>query len=208
LGSATASVGVCWQAVATTSAIRAEQTEGDELAPGAATQDRHEKWLSHLSDMVRGPRGTRVGVPRHVLERVAALIGDDAQISWVESTVRHARNEEGDGLIGTLAVFGQRLLVVATLENVQERRWPGSQDDDGAVTVRVVRRTDLERMEVPTSAGYDNGPDAWSADSDGAWRYRTSVELTYHDGTKVELGAGDSGDLFVLLPSLRDDLLA
>jgi hypothetical protein len=57
----------------------------------AAPQDLHEQWLSQLSDMVRGPRGTRLGVPRHVLERIAALIGDDAQIGWVESTVRYAR---------------------------------------------------------------------------------------------------------------------
>lgn len=178
------------------------------MAQGTAAQDPHEHWLSQLSDMVRGPRGTRMGVPRHVLERIAALIGDDAQIGWVESTVRYAKNEEGDGLIGMLAVFGQRLLVVATLENVQERRWPGSRDNDGTVTVRVIRRSDLERIEVPTSAGYDNGPDAWGADGDGSWRYRTSVELTYRDGTKVEVGAGDSGDVFTLMPSLREDLLA
>jgi hypothetical protein len=178
------------------------------MAQGAAAQDPHEQWLSQLSDMVRGPRGTRLGVPRHVLERIAALIGDDAQIGWVESTVRYANNEEGDGLTGTLAVFGQRLLVVATVENVRERRWPGSRDNDGAVNVRVIRRSDLERIEVPTSTGYDNGPDAWGAESDGSWRYRTSVELTYRDGTEVELGAGDSGDVFALMPSLREDLLA
>ena len=174
----------------------------------AARQDPHEQWLRQLSDMVRGPRGTRPGVPRHVLERIAALIGDDAQIGWVESTVRYGKKEEGDGLIGMLAVFGERLLVVATLENIRERHWPGARDNDGGVTARVIRRSDLERIEVPTSTGYDNGPDAWGADSDGSWRYRTSVELTYRDGTKVELGAGDSGDVFALMPSLRKDLLA
>lgn len=173
----------------------------------AAAQDPHEQWLRGLSDMIRGPRGTRLGVPRHALERIAALLGDDAQISWVESTVRYAKNEEGDGLIGTLAVFGQRLLAVATFQNVQERRWPGSRDNDGAVSVRLIRRSDLERIEVPTSNGYDNGPDAWGGESDGAWRYRTSIELTYRDGTKVELGAGDSGNVFLLMPSLREDLL-
>lgn len=174
----------------------------------AAAQDPHERWLSELSDMVRGPRGTRLGVPGHVLERITALIGHGAQIGWVESTVRYARNEEGDGLIGTLAIFGERLLVVANLENVQERRWSGSRDNDGAVSVRMIRRSDLERIEVPTSDGYDNGPDAWGGESDGSWRYRTSIELTYRDGTKVELGAGDSGNVFALMPSLREDLVA
>ncbi|WP_157692951.1 hypothetical protein [Pedococcus dokdonensis] len=161
-----------------------------------------------MNSMVRGPRGTRLGVPKHLLERIAALIGDDAQIVWVESTVRYAKNEEGDGLIGTLAVFGQRVLVVANLANVRERRWPGSRDDDGAVTVRLIRRSDLDRIEVPTSNGYDNGPDAWGGESNGSWRYRTSVELTYRDGTRVELGAGESGNIFTLMPSLREDLLA
>lgn len=178
------------------------------MTQGAVAQDPHKQWLSELSEMVRGPRGTRLGVPGHVLERIAALIGDDAQIGWVESTVRYAKNEEGDGLIGTLAVFGERLLAVANLENVRERRWPGARDDDGAVTVRVIRRSDLERIEVPTSDGYENGPAAWGGESDGSWRYRTSIELTYRDGTKVEVGAGDSDNVFALMPSLREDLLA
>jgi hypothetical protein len=178
------------------------------MTEDAAEQNPHERWLRQLSDMVRGPRGTRPGVPRHVLERIAALIGDDAQIAWVESTVRYAKNEEGDGLIGTLAVFGERLLVVATLENIEERHWQGARESDGTVTARVIRRSDLEQIEVPTSTGYDNGSDAWSAESDGSWRYRTSVELTYRDGTEVQLGAGDSMDVFAYLPSLRKDLLA
>jgi len=174
----------------------------------AAARIPNEGWLSELSDMVRGPHGTRPGVPGHVLERIAALIGHGTQIDWVESTVRYARNEEGDGLFGALAIFGERLLVVANLENVQERRWPGSRDSDGAISVRMIRRSDLERIEVPTSSGYDNGPDAWGGESDGSWRYRTSIELMYRDGTTVELGAGDSGNVFALLPSLREDLLA
>lgn len=173
-----------------------------------APQDQHEKWISELGDMARGPRGTRLGVPRHVLERIAALVGDDERPIWVESTVRYGKKTEGGGLVGTLAVYGQRLLVVAMLENVQERRWPGAQDDDGAVIVHMIRRSDLERIEVPISNGYDNGPEAWGAKSDGSWRDRTSVELTYRDGTKVELGGDDSDDVFALMPSLREDLLA
>lgn len=178
------------------------------MTQDAAVQDPHEQWLRGMDDKVRGPRGLRPGAPRHVLERIAALVGDDAPIDWVESTVRYAKNDEGEGLIGMIAVFGQRLLLVAALQNVQERRWAGSRDNDGAVTVRLIRRSDLERIEVPSSHGYDNGPDAWSGDGDGTWRLRTSIELMYRDGTKVELGAGDSGDLFPLLPSLREDLLA
>ncbi len=178
------------------------------MTQDAAVQDPHEQWLRGMNDKVRGPRGLRLGVPRHVLERIAALVGDDTPIDWVESTVRYAKNGEGEGLIGMLAVFGQRLLVVAALQNVQERQWAGSRDNDGTVTVRLIRRSDLERIEVPSSDGYDNGPDAWSGEGSGTWRYRTSIELMYRDGTKFELGAGDSGDLFVLLPSLREDLLA
>ena len=178
------------------------------MAQGTALQDPHEEWLKQLSHLIRGPRGTRLGVPPHVLERIAALLGDDAQIDWVESTVRYAKKEEGDGLVGMLAVFAERLLVVATLQNVQERRWAGSRESDGMITVQMIRRSDLEKVEVPTSLGYDNSSDAWGADGDGAWRYRTSIELTYRDGTKVELGAGDSENVHVLLPSLRADLLA
>jgi len=178
------------------------------MTQDAAGQDPHEQWLRELNDSVRGPRGLRLGVPRHVLERIAALVGDGAPIDWVESTVHYAKNDEGEGLMGMLAVFGQRLLVVAALQNVQERRWAGSRDNDGQVTVQLIRRSDLERIDVPSSHGYDNGPDAWDGESDGTWRYRTSIELTYRNGTRIELGAADSGNLFVLLPSLREDLLA
>lgn len=174
----------------------------------AATEGPHEQWLRNLSDMIRGPQGSGLGVPRHVLERIATLMGDDAKLDWVESTVRYARNEEGDGLIGDLVVFGQRLFVITTLQNVQERHWAGLRDNASTVTTRMIPRSDLERIQVPIANGYDNGSDAWGAESDGTWRYRTSIELVYRDGTTVELGGRNSGDLHVLLPSLREDLLA
>lgn len=170
------------------------QTATTDVSPSSVT------WCADRTE-------TALGVPRHVLERIGALIGDDAQIDWVESTVRYGRREEGDGLAGMLAIFGQRLLVVVTLQNVREHRWRGARDDDGAVDARLIRRSDLVRIEVPASRGYDNGPDAWSAESDGTWRYRTSIELVYRDGTRIELGGDQSGDVSTLLPSLRDDLL-
>ncbi|WP_284536531.1 hypothetical protein [Nocardioides sp. T2.26MG-1] len=188
-------------------AIDAGVRDGDVMASQEAHPNSHDRWITELGDMVRGPQGNRLGVPRHVLERIGALIGDDAQIDWVESTVRYARKEEGEGLAGMLAIFGQRLLVVVTLQNVREHRWRGARDDDGAVDARLIRRSDLARIEVPASTGYDNGPDAWGDESDGSWRYRTSIELVYRDGTRIELGGDQSGDVFVLLPSLRDDLL-
>ncbi|KGN41047.1 hypothetical protein [Knoellia aerolata] len=178
------------------------------MTQDADAQDPHGLWLRALNDKVRGPRGLRPSVPTHVLERIAALIGDEAPIDWVESTVRYAKNDEGEGLVGALAVFGQRLLAVATLQNVQERQWAGFHNDEGTVDVRLIRRSDLTRMEVPVARGYDNRDEAWSSEVSGTWRYRTSIDLTYRDGTKFGLGGGDSGDLLLLLPALREDLLA
>lgn len=180
------------------------------MSQAATGMNPHEQWLRQLQGMVEGPQRTRIGVPRHVLERIAALLGDDVQIEWVESSVRYARGEEGGrGMSGAIAVFGAEHLVVLTLENVQNRHWAEAPNEDGPVTARLIRRVDLERIEVPSAApgAYDNGPEAWGRESDGTWRYRTFIKLSYRDGTEIVLGEGGSGDVFMVLPGLRKDLL-
>lgn len=161
------------------------------------------RWARSLQEHLR--KG-REGAPQlHFAVRLAALLGTDAQIQYVETSLE---SSSANGLSGSIVVFTDELVAVAALYDTMSTS-TGFQSDTASVEVEVVARATLQALELPRDVGGEpvNHDGVWvNAHARSEWPYRGVLHLRYPERTITLRGSDDAVGFERLLATLRRDL--
>lgn len=170
------------------------------------SQSQRERWMQDLLERAQTVYSPQP--PRHVLERVGALLYTQP-IRYVDPDLRG--NMGDDLLTGRICVFTDDFLAVLDVEGVPAS-FPGSDSDasTGRITVEFVPRSSLARVTIEgDGTSFLNSAAAWSRQlEDDPWPGQDArVDLHYPGlAAPVTVPSHFREPFGAFLPSLLGDL--